>query len=104
MTNVSVPQWQPIATAPQDENILVFSRRWGAMIATFRSEFNAWFSRMQCPASLNDQESDLITHWMPLPPGPDLSQRVPAARSAPATGLPPTLARFLNRASAREAA
>ena len=99
-----VAQWQPIATAPHDETILVFSSRWGAMLATFRSDFNAWFSKMQCPASLNDAESDLITHWMPLPSAPDLAQPLGAARPAPATGLPPSLARFLDRASTREAA
>jgi hypothetical protein len=99
-----VPQWRPIATAPHDENILVFSARWGTMIATFRSDFNAWFSRMQCPAALNDEDSEMITHWMPLPPTPDLKQGVPISRPAPATGLPPSLARFLDRASTREAA
>lgn len=103
MTNDPVTQWRLIATAPRDENILVFSRRWGTMIATFRSEFNAWFSRMQYPVSLNDEDSELISHWMPLPPAPDLSQRV-AARPAPATDLPPSLARFIDRASTRQAA
>ena len=73
------------------------------MIATFRSEFNAWFSRMQCPASLNDHDGDLITHWMP-PPTPDIAQRLAGARPAPATGLPPSLARLIERASTREAA
>ena len=104
MTNDSASQWQPIATAPHDETILVFSARWGTMIATFRSEFNAWFSRMQCPASLNDTDSELITHWMPLPARPDGSQRLAVERPAPATGLPPSLARFIERVSTREAA
>ena len=104
MTNDPVTQWRPIATAPRDENILVFSRRWGVMIATFRSEFNAWFSRMQYPVSLNHEDSELISHWMPLPPAPHLSQRAAAARPAPATDLPPSLARFIDRASTRQAA
>ena len=102
MSNDSVAQWRPIASAPHDENILVFSSRWGAMIATFRSEFNAWFSRMQCPVSLNDEESEAITHWMPLPPTPE-PRHTPAARPA-ATGLPPSLARFIGRASTRQTA
>jgi hypothetical protein len=104
MTSDPVLQWQPIATAPHDEQILVFSARWGAIMATFRSDFNAWFSRMQYPASLNDRDSETITHWMPLPlPLPhEISPRQPAPR--PATGLPPSLARFLDRASTRQAA
>lgn len=103
MTNVPEPQWQPIASAPHDENILVFSRRWGLMIAAFRPEFDAWFSRMQCPAALNDDDGDLITHWMPLPARPQM-QCDPVLRSPAAMGLPPVLARFLERASTREAA
>jgi hypothetical protein len=105
MTNDPVLQWQPIATAPHDEQILVFSARWGAMMATFRSDFKTWFSRMQCPASLNDADIEAITHWMPLPlplpQAPDIAPRQPTAR--PATGLPPSLSRFLDRASTREA-
>jgi hypothetical protein len=102
MTNEPIAPWLPISTAPHDEHVLVFSVRWGAMIATYRSDFNAWFSRMQCPASLNEADLELITHWMPLPPRPEISPRVPAARAA--TGLPPTLARFLDQVSTREAA
>lgn len=104
MTNDPALQWQPIATAPHDEQILVFSARWGAMIATFRSDFSAWFSRMQCPASLSDDDIQLITHWMSLPPRPDMAQRVSVARSTPATGLPAGLGRLLDRASAQQAA
>jgi hypothetical protein len=104
MTNAFGSQWQLIATAPHGEPILVFSARWGTMIATFRPEFNAWFSRMQCPASLNDADSELITHWMPLPARPDVSQHLTITRPAPATGLPASLARFIERASTREAA
>jgi hypothetical protein len=102
MTNDPVLQWQPISTAPHDEQILVFSARWGAIMATFRSDFNAWFSRMQCPASLNDADIESITHWMPLPPPQEISPRQPAAR--PATGLRPSLSRLLDRASTRQAA
>jgi hypothetical protein len=104
MTNDPVWQWQPIATAPHDENILIFSRRWEPMVATFRCEFNAWFSRMQCPASLNEGETDLVTHWMPLPPVPDLSQHSPTPRAVRATGLPLSLARLIERVSTGEAA
>jgi hypothetical protein len=93
-------QWQPMASAPHNEDILVFSRRWGLMIAAFRPEFNAWFSRMQCPAALNDDDAEHFTHWMPLPGRP---QRADGAR-ATVTGLPPGLARFLERASTRDAA
>ena len=104
MTNDFGSQWQPIATAPHDERVLGFSARWRIMITTFRPEFQAWFSRMQCPASLNDADSDLITHWMPLPLRPDLSQHQAVARPTPATGLPLSLARFIERVSTRKAA
>ncbi len=103
MTNAFESQWQPMASAPHNEDILVFSRRWGLMIAAFRPELDAWFSRMQCPAALNDDDADLFTHWMPLPGRPQSADGGAAARRA-ATGLPPGLARFLERASTREAA
>jgi hypothetical protein len=99
MTNDSGSPWQPISTAPHNEAILIFSARWGTMIATFRPEFDAWFSRMQCPASLNDEDTDLITYWMPLPSRPDSAQRAAVARPVPATGLPPSLARLIERRS-----
>ncbi len=101
MTNTSQTLWQPIANAPHNEDIFVFSRRWGLMIAAFRPEFDAWFSRMQCPAALNEDDADLITHWMPLPARPQAEQ---VTVRAPATGLPPSLARFIDRMSRREAA
>jgi hypothetical protein len=101
MTNTSHTLWQPIANAPHNEDIFVFSRRWGLMIAAFRPEFDAWFSRMQCPAALNEDDADLITHWMPLPARPQAEQ---VTARAPATGLPPSLARFIDRVSGREAA
>ena len=62
-------QWRPLDGAPADQDILVFSTRWGALIASYSSEFGQWFPRMQCPASLH-AEADGVTHWMPLPPAP----------------------------------
>jgi hypothetical protein len=59
---------------------------------------------MQCPAALNDDDADLFTHWMPLPGRPQGADRPSLAQRALATGLPPGLARFLDRASTREAA
>jgi hypothetical protein len=70
------PQWRSIETAPKDENILVFSMRWGALIAEYSSEFGQWFPRMQCPVSLKGEE-DGVTHWMPLPSAPLAHQRAP---------------------------
>lgn len=58
--------WRPIETAPRDQDVLVFSSRWGALIAGYSSEFRQWLPRMQCPVMLNG-ESDGVTHWMPLP-------------------------------------
>ncbi len=102
MTDTSMPQ--PIETALHDQNILVFSLRWGWMIASFRPEFNAWFSRMQCPAALGEDDAELITHWMPLPAKPDGSQPAATASTTSATGLPASLARFIERASTSQAA
>ncbi len=59
--------WRSIATAPHDRNVLVYSLRWGVIVASFSSEFGAWLPRMQCPAALNQQDVALITHWMPMP-------------------------------------
>lgn len=104
MTQAFESQWQLMASAPHNQDILVFSRRWGLLIAAFRPEFKAWFSRMQCPAALNDDDADLFTHWMPLPGRPHSAERAPSADRATATGLPLGLARFLERVSTREAA
>jgi hypothetical protein len=44
------PAWRPIESAPKDQDIIVFSQRWGSLIAEFSSEFGQWFPRMQCPS------------------------------------------------------
>lgn len=62
--------WQPIETAPQDESVMVFTARWGPIVAELSSEFNEWLSRMQCPVALKDDDEQ-PTHWMALPPAPD---------------------------------
>jgi hypothetical protein len=68
---MSASEWRPIETAPKDQDILVFSLRWGALIAGFSSEFAQWLPRMQCPVSLHG-EADELTHWMPLPVAPEM--------------------------------
>ncbi|HEY7382389.1 MAG TPA: hypothetical protein VH743_01875 [Beijerinckiaceae bacterium] len=103
MVNALSAHWQPITTAPCDQDILVFSQRWGVIVANFRAEFSAWFPRMQCPAALGQDDAPLITHWMPLPPAPERSQHEPAVEAS-ATGLPVSLARFVYRAIERDAA
>ena len=60
-------RWHGIASAPQDEAILVYSLRWGAIVATIDSESGEWRTPMRCPASLSGQDVALITHWMPMP-------------------------------------
>ena len=65
-----VPGWQRIETAPPDERILVFTPRWGAIVAELSSEFGEWLSRMQCPVSLKGND-ELPTHWMSLPRPPE---------------------------------
>jgi hypothetical protein len=61
--------WQSIDTVPRDESILIFTPRWGPIIAEFSSEFGEWLSRMQCPVALKE-EDEQPTHWMPLPVAP----------------------------------
>ena len=67
MTNGESLSWRSISTAPRDQNILVYSLRWGVIVASFSSEFGQWLPRMQCPAALNHEDAGLITHWMPMP-------------------------------------
>lgn len=75
-------EWQAIGTVPPDKAVLVYSRRWGTIIAEFSSELGAWRSRMQCPVSLKT-EDDGLTHWMPLPAKPGLPDQ-PAPTEPPA--------------------
>lgn len=82
-------RWQPIDTAPEDHDILIYVPAWGPLIARFNREFDEWSSRMQCPVSLAE-EADRPTHWMPLPEPPegvgaaDLSEDDRLAVAAPA--------------------
>ncbi|MBV9078901.1 MAG: hypothetical protein JO048_15675 [Methylobacteriaceae bacterium] len=62
--------WRPIGEAPHDREILVYTTHWGPIIASYSSEFGEWLSRMQVPVSIKD-ESELPTHWLPLPAPPD---------------------------------
>jgi hypothetical protein len=78
MRNGESLSWRLIASAPRDQNILVYSLRWGVIVASFSSEFGVWHPRMQCPAVLNQEDSGLITHWMPMPGVP---QELTRARS-----------------------
>lgn len=62
--------WRPIDGAPKDQEILIFTRPWGPIIASFSEEFGEWLSRMQVPVSIKD-ESEMPTHWQPLPGPPE---------------------------------
>lgn len=70
MSEQSGQSWEPIESAPKDEEIIVYTRPWGPIIALLSSEFEAWLSRMQVPVSIRD-EADLPTHWRRLPDPPD---------------------------------
>lgn len=61
--------WQSIDTVPKDTEVLVHTKPWGAIIASYSSEFGEWLSRMQVPVSIRD-ENELPTHWCPLPEPP----------------------------------
>lgn len=67
MTREDSLSWRSISSAPRDQNILIYSLRWGVVVASFSSEFGVWLPRMQCPASLSRDDNQLITHWMPMP-------------------------------------
>lgn len=81
--------WQPIDTAPDEVEILVYVPAWGALIARFNAEFDEWTSRMQCPVSLGE-DADRPTHWMPLPEPPqqqdDAAEPAGRAREAAEAG------------------
>lgn len=62
--------WQAIDSAPKDQEILIYTRPWGAIIASFSEEFGEWLSRMQVPVSIKEDD-ELPTHWQPLPSPPD---------------------------------
>ncbi len=64
------PVWQSIQSAARDESVLVFTARWGPIIAELSSEYDEWLSRMQCPVALKEDDEQ-PTHWMPLPVAPD---------------------------------
>lgn len=61
--------WQPIDSAPKNTEILVYTKPWGTIIASFSEEFGEWLSRMQMPVSIRDDQ-ELPTHWRPLPDPP----------------------------------
>jgi hypothetical protein len=70
MSEVKERMWQAIDTAPKDEEVLVFTRNWGPIIALHSSEYGEWLSRMQVPVAIKGEE-ELPTHWQHLPPAPD---------------------------------
>ena len=70
MSDADAETWQPIESAPKDQEILVYTRPWGPIIATLSEEFGEWLSRMQVPVSIKE-ENELPTHWRPLPEPPE---------------------------------
>lgn len=62
--------WRTIDSAPKDEEILIYTKPWGPIVALLSDEFGEWLSRMQVPVSIKE-EGDLPTHWQPLPPPPE---------------------------------
>lgn len=69
MSETDATNWQPIGTAPDDEEILVFTQEWGTIVALHSAEYGTWMSRMQVPVTID--ETQVPTHWRPLPPAPD---------------------------------
>jgi hypothetical protein len=69
MSEPETSSWKPIETAPKDEEILIYTRHWGPIIALFSEEFGEWLSRMQVPVAIKE-EDEMPSHWQPLPPAP----------------------------------
>lgn len=91
MSKFAPSSWQTIDTAPSDEEILVYTRPWGPIIALYSQEFDEWLPRMQVPVSIKDAD-EMPTHWQPLPKPPDGIDPLPhpaAAAVADGKGGPP---------------
>ena len=73
MTTPDASAWSSIETAPMDEELLVYTKSWGAIIALHSSEYGEWMSRMQVPVALS-AEVELPTHWQRLPAAPDTAE------------------------------
>lgn len=93
---MSSGSWQPISSAPNDVEILVYTKKWGPIIARHSEEHDQWLSRMQVPVSLVD-EGDMPSHWQDLPNPPeghgaddDPTPQQPAAANPPGDGKAPT--------------
>jgi hypothetical protein len=69
MTDPASNSWQAIDTAPADQEILVFTKNWGPIIALHSTEYGEWMSRMQVPVGIKG-EDELPTHWQHLPAPP----------------------------------
>lgn len=67
---MSSATWQPISSAPNDVEILVYTKKWGPIIARHSEEHDQWLSRMQVPVSLVE-EDEMPTHWQDLPDPPE---------------------------------
>jgi hypothetical protein len=69
--------WQPIETAPKDQDVLLYCKARGVVRGRWE---DCYFARKPRPYWTNDREAlfgvsgtrnDQPTHWMPLPPAPN---------------------------------
>lgn len=88
MTEPATSLWKSIDSAPKDTEVLVYTKPWGAIIASYSEEFGTWLSRMQVPVSIREDE-EIPTHWQPLPPAPDADDQAVGARPGSADPLTP---------------
>lgn len=77
--------WQPIETAPRDEDVYVLAMRAGArvpFVASYDADFDNWYTFNGALESCNQKFEP--THWMPLPEPPP-TREAGVAKNAPAS-------------------
>lgn len=78
----AMPGWQPIATAPRDETVVILccpDAEFGAVIGFWSEEYSDWYDSEAASHKVSVLYGD-PTHWRHLPDLPALSDPTPAPR------------------------